>query len=429
MVESARRLGVEIDEPEALAWLSAMAAGPSGGDVTLDTTTGVYGHRVSMLDFSPEELERFREVGRIVEIPDRPGVVESALALSGSAAQSRIQTHPGDCDFFERVNIMAPTREEACRVLADLMRGKALATLSGPTHRLIEVKFGSYPEAVVRDGGRIPAGAPIAWRPEEVEAGRIAALREDGTPVEIGWDDVAGDPGWCKLDWVVADPIRRRLANASNMLDVTWEGPDGEIVPLDGWLDAYYQEVYLDAASIPIFSKLARHMLPDALDRYVTELEHEVAKYCSRAPNYGKAAKRMYNLFRLTGRYREAAFIRELFDEPASVLYQLAALIRTVEEASGTGSAIDPGTIRHQMDELILTAIDVLEGDRERDVVARLLRLRAALDAEAGGAEEEVTEAQGAVAALVNEYFLERLEAVPSIRAYIEEIADRAGEG
>ena len=36
--------------------------------------------------------------------------VETALALSGSAAQSKIQTYPGDADYFERVNILAPTQ-------------------------------------------------------------------------------------------------------------------------------------------------------------------------------------------------------------------------------------------------------------------------------------------------------------------------------
>ena len=58
-----------------------------------------------------------------------PGVVETALALSGSAAQSKIQSYPGDCDYFERVNILAPTREEACQILARIMREKALSRL------------------------------------------------------------------------------------------------------------------------------------------------------------------------------------------------------------------------------------------------------------------------------------------------------------
>jgi hypothetical protein len=70
--------------------------------------------------------------------------VETALALSGSAAQSKIQTYPGDCDYFERVNIIAPTRTEACEILAKTMREKSLNSLSGPNYQLIEVKFGSY---------------------------------------------------------------------------------------------------------------------------------------------------------------------------------------------------------------------------------------------------------------------------------------------
>ncbi len=111
IIESAQRLGVELDEAEALQWLSAMAAGASHDqEVVMDERSGVFGHKVSMLDFSSEDLEHFREIGRLVEFYDVPGKVETALALSGSAAQSKIQTYPGDADYFERVNIIAPDR-------------------------------------------------------------------------------------------------------------------------------------------------------------------------------------------------------------------------------------------------------------------------------------------------------------------------------
>jgi len=40
-------------------------------------------------------------------------------------------------------------------------------------------------------------------------------------------------------------------------------------VPLDGFLDPYFQEVYLDAASIPIFSKLVKELSADTVDDYV----------------------------------------------------------------------------------------------------------------------------------------------------------------
>ena len=73
-------------------------------DVVFDKREGVFGHKVTMLDFSPKDLEHFRKIGRLVEFHDIPGKVETALALSGSAAQSKIQTYPGDADYFERIN-------------------------------------------------------------------------------------------------------------------------------------------------------------------------------------------------------------------------------------------------------------------------------------------------------------------------------------
>ena len=137
LLESARRLGVEIDEQEAAQWLGAIDSARASQDVVLDVREGVFGHRVTMLDFSPARLAHFRKIAKIVEFSDEPGVVETALALSGSAAQSRIQTFPGDADFFERVNIKAATREQACQILARVMREKALASLRGPEYQLI----------------------------------------------------------------------------------------------------------------------------------------------------------------------------------------------------------------------------------------------------------------------------------------------------
>jgi hypothetical protein len=377
-----------------------------------------------MLDFSPADLSHFREIGRLVEFTDRPGIVETALALSGSAAQSKIQTYPGDADFFERVNIRADSWEAACQILAQTMRDKALGKAKGPTYQLIEVKFGSYPFEVVKDGHPIPAGAPISWRPDEIEAGQIDAFKPDGSAVALRWDEVALDPGWCKLDWVVADPVRGQLVNASNMLDVTWEAPDGAITPLDGYLDPYFQEVYLEAESIPIFSKLARHVSADALDDYVSQLEKEVRKYLTKDVNYGKAAKRMYNIFRLTGRYEAAAFIRELFDEPTTMLYQVWSLIRTIDDCFEPGSSISMDTVLSQADNLVVAVIDALEGDQEVEIVRYLLRLRDSLTRQKSGEEltREAEAARGGVINLVNNFFYEKLHAVPAIQAYMDQI-------
>jgi hypothetical protein len=408
LIQSAKRLGVELKEGDALQWLTAMAA-RGQSDIVVDERSGVYGHRISMLDFSPQELAHLREVGHLVEFDDEPGIVETALALSGSAAQSKIQTYPGDRDFFERVNIIAPSREEACRILSRIMRDKALSTAKGADHQLIEVKFGEYPADVVRQGHLIKRGTPIAWTAMEIQAGRIEALTPEGKPISVLWDEAAVQPGWCKLDWVIADPSRSQLANASNMLDVTWEAPDGSITPLDGYLDPYFQEVYLDATSVPIFSKLVRHVSPDALDTYVQQLEHEVKKYLTKDLNYGKAAKRMYNIFRLTGRYYEAAFLRELFDEPTTVLYQVWSLIRTLDDTAKADSSIAMETVLGQADQLILAVVDALEGPRETEIVRQLLRLRTSLTRQRAG-EELIPEAEAAraeVINLVNNFFFE----------------------
>ncbi len=426
IIESAKRLGVQIDEEEALQWLTAMAASQAD-EVQVDAKHGVYGQRISLLDFSPQDLAYFREIGKIVEIPDRAGAVETALALSGSAAQSKIQTHPGDCDFFERVNIKAPTREEACKILADVIHDKAMSTRSGPTYRLMEVKFGTYPFAGKREGQAFKKGGFISWNADDIEKGSVWVEDETGKAVALNWNEVANDPGWTKMDWVVAHPPRRTLANASNNLDVTWESPDGEIVPLDGQLDPYFQEIYLEAESIPLFTKIAKHVAADAIDGYVAQLEHEVKKYITEHINYGKAAKRMYNVFRMNGRYVEAAYLRELFNEPATVLYQIASLLRTVDEASLPGSDISPETIAEQLDTLILEVVDVLEGEREKEIVKRLLRLRSLLADRAAvkQRQDEVTTAQDEVMQVVNDFFYERLILLPSIKEYMDGL--RAG--
>jgi hypothetical protein len=420
--ESAQRLGIEVNEADALQWLTAMATWQAGGDLTVDTRTGVFGHKVVMLDFSDQELARFREMGRLVEFQDQPGVVETALALSGSAAQSKIQSYPGDCDYFERVNIKAPTRDEACRILAGLMRDKALSTAKGPTYQLIEVKFGQYPTDLVRGERQIKAGSPIGWTAAEIQAGQIDGFASDGTPVAVAWDRVASNPGWCKLDWVVADPVRKSLANASNMLDVTWEAPDGAITPLDGYLDPYFQEVYLDAASVPIFAKLAQHVSADALDEYVAQLQGEVRKYLTKDVNYGKVAKRLYNIFRLIGCYEEAAFLRELFDEPATLLYQVWSLIRTVDDSVRPGASITMDDVLAQADALILAVIRVLEGDQEVEIVRYLLRLRDALTRQKVGQEliPEAEAARAEVINIVNNFFYDKLTAMPAIKEYMD---------
>jgi hypothetical protein len=430
IVESAQKLGVELDENEAREWVEAMANEEAGGDLLVDVNTGVYGHRVSMLDFAPADLARFREMGKIVGFDDRPPNVLTALSISGSAAQSKINTFPADCDFFERINIKADTREEACSILGDMIREKALATLSGPGHRLWEVKFGQHPVEAKKAGKPVGVKSPMSWSPEEVKSGQMEVELLDGSKAVYTWADATKDPGWCKIDWVISDSSRGKLANASNVLDTTWEAPDGKIVPLDGFLDPYFQEVYLDADSIPIFSKLVKELSADTVDDYVEALEHEVWKYTVEHPSYGKVARRLYNVFRMNGHYAEAAFIRELFDEPITALYQVAAIIQTVNDAAGSGASddFDSETMTEQVDKLIMSAIQALDGPAEAEMVGHLLKLRNSIQKRGAEADraEDMTDVQDAAMKAVNDYFERALRSVPEIDAYLKEIVARA---
>lgn len=423
LVASAHDLGMELDRDEAADWLDAMADAEANA-LQIDTEHGVFGNQIMLLDFDPKQLGRLRAIGRIVGIESQPPAVETALALAGSLAQNRVQAHPGDCDYFQRVHLKADTPEDVAVLLARVMREKALAFAHGRGYHIWNIQMGSWPEPVVRGEKTRRAGSPIAWTLDEVEAQELTAETPDGKTITIAWLDAARDPGWTKLDWVVADPERGGLVSASNVLDVTWEAPDGTITPLDGFLDPYFQEVYLDTESLPVFAKLAAHVSDDALEDYVKAMEYETSKYLREPANYGKAAKRMYNLFRYAGRHDEAVYLRELFDEPATALYGVAALLDTLDQAMRPGSGVAPQAVADQADRLVLQVIDALEGVDETEIVRLLLQLRAAIS-EGPGSEawsRNVKATRDRIFVTVNNFFRERLVALPTIESFIDEV-------
>lgn len=427
LVESARALGVEIDHDEAIQWLSAIAGmDHAQNEPAIDEATGIFAHRVVLLDFDPADLERLRRVAAIVEVPNRPGV-ETAIALSGSSAQSHVQTFPGDFDYFERVHIAAASKEEASHILGDVIKDKALATEIGPGYQLIEVRFGTFLQPVIRGADTFEPGASITWTPAELKDGQFTVLTPAGDSLVIDWNYACQDPGWCKFDWVLVDPAQPRAVKAGNMLDATWEDSDGNIYPLDGFIDPYYQEVYLDAESIPLFCRISQQMDPNALQKYVAQLEKEVAKYTDADhANYGKAAKRLYNIFRLTGRFEAAAYIRELFDEPAALLYQVGALLDGLVELGSSPEAIDRETLTIHIDELIRDVTSAAEGPLESEIVMALLRVRDDITGRrslGSGWETTLRQMQANIYELVNQFFEARLRSIPEVSDYIDALA------
>jgi hypothetical protein len=94
-----------------------------------------------------------------------------------------------------------------------------------------------------------------------------------------------------------------------------------------------------------------------------------------------------------------------------------------VEEASAPGSTIALDAVIAQTDELILAVTRALEGEKEVEIVRYLLRLR---DSVAAYGKRDATAAQVETARqevinLVNNFFYEKLTAIPAIRAYMEE--------
>ena len=130
----------------------------------------------------------------------------------------------------------------------------------------------------------------------------------------------------------------------------------------------------------------------------------------------------------MNGRYADAAFIRELFDEPVTALYQVAALIRTLDDAANSGEDFDAETMVAQVDTLIMSAIQALDGPEEAEMVGHLLKLRNSIQKRGVEADRatDMADVQTAALKAVNSYFERALRSVPEIDAYLKEIVARA---
>jgi ubiquinone biosynthesis protein UbiJ len=132
----------------------------------------------------------------------------------------------------------------------------------------------------------------------------------------------------------------------------------------------------------------------------------------------------MYNVFRLSGRHLDAAYVRELFDEPSTILYQVWSLIVTLDNATQPGTAIPIDDVRAQADALVLDVVKALDGDAESEIVEALQKLSRTLEGQATGEERsaEVAGAQAEVVNLVNTFYRDRLVVMPTIKEYIDQM-------
>jgi len=388
------------------------------------TSAGVFGLEAVVQDFDERDVDTLRRVSEIIRTAPRPGVY-AAIALSGSAAASRFQAFPGDLDFFERVNIKAPTREEAIALLPAIMIGTIANVFDHPDLQFAEMKLGLHTFDGRRGDQSFHRGEPISWNLTDIDSRSMAVHDADGNARLIAMSEAASDPGFVKLDWVMADRERDRIVAVSKVLDPTWEAPDGTIVSLDGVLDSFYQEVYLDPDSRTHVERIIRQGEPSGLRDYVDQLEGEIKKLTNPGrENYGKIAKRLYNVFRITNRPHEATFVRSLFDDPAARLYQAESAFHALEQTLGT-ARLDAEVMREQI-EMMVRAVEECYTRKDRQEIVAKLRSLPGLPGEQR--QPAIEDIRARISDDVSDYFRERLESQGGILEYLTMIRLEAAQ-
>ena len=389
------------------------------------TEGGVFGLEAVVQDFDEADVATLRRIADTIRTPQREGVF-TAIALAGSAAESRFQPFPGDCDFFERVNIAAGTREEALEILASLMIQTIGNVFTHPDLQFTEMKLGLHAFDSRRGEQSLRLGEPVSWGLADIDARSFPVEDADGKARLIEMSEVATRPGFVKLDWVMADRERERIVAVTKVIDATWEARDGTIVALDGVLDGFYQEVYLEPESRSHVERIIHKGEPSGLREYVDQLENEVKRYTAEGhENYGKVAKRLYNIFRITKRAEQAAYVRALFDDPAARLYQVEGGLHALEQVLGT-ARLDPAVVQEQTNEMT-EAVEACYTRPDKEEIVRAIESLPEL-----GADERrsvIDDVGARVGDEVSDYFRDQLLAEPQIAVYLAMIRAESEEG
>ena len=297
----------------------------------------------------------------------------TALALSGSAAQGKIQRFPADCDFFERVHIRAPTREEACAILARSSATRPWRPCSGPGTGCGRSKWGTTPRTgTVRGRAGRARAAGSRGTPAEVD-GR-AARSSSGPDGSMRHLPLGGRPGRARL-------VQARLARRRPRRGASWPTPRTCSTPRGrrptarscrstaSWTRTSRRSTSRPTR-IPLFSRLVKQLGARRRRRLRGRSSStRSGSTPSASPTTARPRAGCTTSSGSPGRYAEAAYLRELFDEPVTALYQLAALLRTVDDAAGGQEAFDRETLVAQVDQLIMSAIAALDGPDEAEMV------------------------------------------------------------
>jgi hypothetical protein len=298
-------------------------------------------------------------------------------------------------------------------------------TFTNPLLQFVEMKLGLYPAPYSRDEEAVSQGSPISWGLTDIDGRVVKVVDATGETYRLRMHDVAMDPGFVKLDWVFADRAKDRVVPVSKVIDATWEAPDGSVVALDGVLDSFYQEVYLDPDSKVDIERLVQHVSPDGLENYLEQIGGEIAKYSAEGhENYGKVAKRLYNITRILRRDADASYLRQLFDDPPARLYQVGGTMHALSEAI-RADRLDRETIAGQLAALEGTIAECYSGP-DRDEIVDLVRRLPELD------EDELLAAAERIAAAsnvqVSGYFQQKISESPGLKQVYDLVIKEASE-
>lgn len=411
IVDLAGQHGFVVDPEEAGPWFEAMQNGNSHA-LSYDEERRITAVGLTLLDL-PEDEETLRFARFVAEAirpgtPPPPVLVRTVLALSGSTAQGRVQGFPADLDLFSRMVISAPTRAAARATLAGLVRRLAQRTtpIDGFSYRLVEVYFGTD-----------ATGASLRWSAAEIAAGEKRVGGET-----FSWNDPDLKHLFIKVDWVLVRNSDGLLLCVSLVIDPIWHTSNDSFRSIDSGIDAFFQEAYLDSAPQQrrLLQDLYDSVSAGIYDQYRAAMIHEVDKYVNKRPDYGKAAKRIYNLARARCQLAEAAYVGELFDEPMLALYQINGRLWGVEEAQRT----DLGRqVSMRMLELLVADIGTVPDLTPRDRFDLVRCLVAAHDSLERGDDEwrrHVDRAHEISVRLLNTWFEPKLRALPQLLDGIE---------
>lgn len=233
-----------------------------------------------------------------------------------------------------------------------------------------------------------------------------------------------------KIDWLAHRLRDHLILNTSLVIDpLTWELGTAEFQSLADGIDPVFQEIYLDAE--PAVQDGLQNLVNRGgldLETYRAQMCGEVIKYSDPTrPNWGKAAKRLYNLLRAGECLADAAYVGELLDEPITRLYQIWSQLKGLQEAV-QGEHFDHSArvafARHLQQELA-------EVSRSMDVstiaTSMNLMVTSVQRGQTNQAVSEMTAARVHIIRALNDWFEPRLRAAPEVNHLIMNCSAKVG--